>query len=238
MQLIQCQDVTFVKDWQRGWQCTKFDQLTKVKMPGKPTKSFYDAQFPALDALIKTPVAFACLAPLGWPGEACWYEYDKMSDYGWVPVAWKESTHCDKTFVQLYMRTLDRPDLSARGTVTKKTDVAYDDTKTGCYSDLPYLGCATVLSAMDESKQPFKIGKPQVYKPRYSVGDKSHGRVITRASVTSDDCLHLVRVARPTLLKTVADLKQAGFEKVVSLKWNQYWVRGKPGIGSEAECEY
>lgn len=221
MRIVQVQDISFVIGWQRGYGCLKEDALTKVKpVPETPTKEFCDSQFPAIDALIKTPVAFAVLAPHGWSGEKCWYDYARMVDYGWEPLFWKESTHNDRTFIQFYRRTLDRAELPDRPAPGAKLGAMYDHAYASG-SDLPNLGCSSILQAVDTPKADFLPEYPKMY-----------------AGCDPGKCLHFVRVARPLKLKTVATLRKQGFTRVACLKWNQYWVKGREGFGTKELCEY
>lgn len=222
MQVQQVGDITFVKGWQ---QPQSYNALFKElpAPPAQPTKEYYDAFFPKLDSLIKTPVAFCIIAPLGWTGERCWFESDKIGAYGWEPVFWKESTHVDKTWVQLHMKLFPKnADLKEAPPAPKAaTSVAYDYLKGQRYGDLPYLGCSSILTSIEDGKVRISIPKVGMY-----------------GKVESDKCLHFMRVARPMSLANIALLKAEGFSRLKMLKFNQYWVRGKTGLGSKELCEY
>lgn len=217
MNLLEQGDATFVKNWQKPY--TPKCPITGVELPDKLNKAFYDAFFPALDAKIKTPVAFAILAPYGWSGEKCDWDYKVLGDYGWEPVFWRESSHKDHTFVQLYMRRLDRPEPKERPSVPKTNTRNLYTTQVG---SLPYLGCSSHLTAFDEAEQQIEIPMP----------DKLYREFDPKK------ILHFVRIARPVGVSSVRTLKEAKFELVAKLKWNQYWVRGKRGLGSKGACDF
>lgn len=237
MQIKQVGDVSFVSHWQKpyGEVCT----LTKVPLPkpsgnvfkyknghgeqaiDRPTEEFCAKQFPAIDALIKTPVAFAILSPMGWSGETCWYGPEQLAAHGWEPVFWKESTHKDKTWVQLFMRLLDRPDLTERPTFKQEAErIGYSKHKV-VTGELPYMGCSSHLLNWDTPKSEVKFDLPEMY-----------------GKVDPQKCLLFLRVARPLAQSALTQLKREGYARVASLKFNQYWVKGRPGVGSREECEY
>lgn len=222
MQLIQTGDATYCSGWQLPYG-GHAEMLTKLPVTrtsdGFPDDVFYKAFFDKLDELIKTPLAFAILAPTGWAGERCNFKYDLLPKYGWDAVAWKESSHQDKTLVQLYMRKTGKPDLEKRPTPeTGDRAVSYMGKFVGM---LPYLGCSSILTTIDEPKKKFDIPAPKCY-----------------AGVDHKKILHFLRLARPASLEMVKILREEGFFRLVSLNWHSYWVRGKPGLGLKENCEY
>lgn len=230
MHIAKIGDVTFVQSWQRPYdRCAH----TGMVVPLKPTKEYYDTLFPALAKSITTPLAFAILAPFGWPGEACWFETAALADNGWEPVFWRESSHADKSFVQLFMLQLKREDLKERPAPPKKPVgyASYDDLNKNHAGDLPYLGCSSILSAFSEGEDVY-IPQPGVFQPKAG----KQGSVAMK--IEPDMLLHLLRISREVGPVNEATLKKAGFNKLASLAFNEYWVRGKPGIGKREECEY
>lgn len=85
-----------------GWQRVFYTEEGKKADLGADI----DSIFATIEKPIKTRLAFAALAPKGWDGERCWEGFNptSMEAHGWLPVAWKESTHLDKTWVQFYMK--------------------------------------------------------------------------------------------------------------------------------------
>jgi hypothetical protein len=237
MQILQVGDVSFVKNWHRGYGDA--DPLTKVPWPklsgnvfrytnshgpmfiDRPTDAFCAAQFPAIDALIKTPVAFAILSPMGWAGETSWYGPEQMIAGGWEPLFWKESTHKDKTWVQLFGRFLDRSDLTEKP-VFKQEALSIGYSKHNVITgELPYLGCSSHLLCWDTPQSEIKFDLPEMY-----------------GGVDPQKCLLFLRVARPLSLTAIEQLKREGYSRVANLRFNQYWVKGRKGLGSREECEY
>lgn len=250
MQLLKVGDVSFVKGWTQPWYDLRpkaprtKDLLTGIEYPLKasltiekykngygeqcitrPSADFLAQQFPALDVKIETPIAFAILAPLGWEGECAWYTFDNLIQYGWEPIAWKEGTHKDKTFVQLFRRLLDRPEPAERPKFDSlKRCINYSESKPVLTGGLPYLGCSSILTAWDTAHTaeiPFTELLPDMY-----------------GGVDPKKCLHLLRVARPMSVSAINQLKRDGYFIAARTTYNQYWVRGKRGLGSQAECEY
>lgn len=237
MQILQVGDVSFVKNWQRGWGA--IDPLTKVPWPkpsgnvfkytnsrgaqsiDRPTDEFCAQQFPALDALIKTPVAFAILSPLGWAGETSWYAPEQLIAHGWEAVAWKESTHKDKTWVQLFRRLLDRPDLEEKPSFKQDAGIVGYTKHTVVTGELPYLGCSSHLLCWDTPNSNVVFDLPEMY-----------------GNVDPQKCLLFLRAARPLSLSAINQLKREGYRRVAALRWNQYWVKGKLGLGERELCEY
>lgn len=88
-------------------------------------------------------------------------------------------------------------------------------------SDLPNLGCSSILQSVDK--------KMAIFEPKYPVMYKQFD---------PEKCMHFVRVARPATVKTVAALKKNGFKRLLSLTYNSYWLKAKWGLGTKEACEY
>ena len=238
MRLIVSGDATFAEGWQKGYQAT--EPLTRVLWPEtRLGKHFYADFFPALDEKIKTPVAFALLAPYGWTGERCDWDYRVLPEYGWTPVAWCESTHLDKTFVQLYMRDLrsQNPSAAVRPPSSNKDGcVPYSGKIVGA---LPYLGCSSILSDYVEPRMKVALPTPHMFVPTWDSRVSASGvKLFHPKGLPSEQCLHFVRVARPALFATLRMLKKEGFRPIFLTKWNSYWIRGKEGLGDKKLCRY
>lgn len=249
MNLLKCGDVSFVQGWTQPYYDRRSgakhaaDPLTGVEYPAfedmrterykngrgqleicRPSVDFIEKQFPALDAKIETPIAFAILAPQGWKGECAWYAFEHLQQHGWEPFAWKESTHCDKTFVQLFRRLLDRPEPSEAPKFGMCNYVINYSNHAVSTNGLPYLGCSSILTAWD--------------KPHTASLDWRDLLPDMYGGVDPKKCLHLLRCARPMSVSAIEEVKREGYFIAARTSYNQYWVRGKRGLGSPEECEY
>lgn len=218
-------DATFCTDWGIYFYSGMFEPYALLPVPAQPLAPehpFYKAHFAGIDKLITTPVAFAVLAPTKFGVD--WYRPEVMVAHGWEPFAWKESAHRSQTMVQLWVRRLpERADLAKRPVPGPKRPDKYSPYKNGLskHSDLPHMGCSTALAALDEPHAPFDLGVDGVY-----------------SSYDPSTCLNLVRCARPMSKQTIRELLKNEFLHIISLKYNQYWAKGKPGLGKWDEIEY
>lgn len=229
MNFFEVADATYVSGWQapfvynaaiKGWP----------SLGDKEYAPFVEKKFAEIEARIKTPLAFALLAPKGWSGEHCWdgFKPKVMAEYGWMPAAWKESTHIDKTWVQLYMKELDRPALLKQADFAKHThSVDYTGSIPG---NLPYLGCSSFFLSFDKPNEVIDFPKlTKFYRPGgdYGTGD-----------LKMEDVFTFVRCARPMANGQLAKLRELGFEQLAQTAFSRYLVRAKAGVGSKEKCAY
>jgi hypothetical protein len=219
-------DATYASGWQREYYDEEGKQLQE-----KADKGALDKIFSKIDARVKTPLAFALIAPLGWPGERCWESYNpkNMADHGWMPVAWKESTHLDKTWVQLYMRELPQHPWIEKAPEfkTHSHSVGYTGVIPG---NLPYLGCSSFFLSFDKPKE--EIDFPKITKFYRPGGNYEKGKL------KMSDVFTFVRVARPMKEGELGKLKDMDFEQIAQTPYSRYLVRGKMGVGTVEKCEY
>jgi hypothetical protein len=223
MNWTQVGDATYVSWWQREY----YDDTGEKPKGGKQG---LDKLFSSIDAKIKTPLAFALLAPLGWSGERCWegYNPESMAAHGWKPVFWKESTHIDKTLVQLYMRELDRPQLDKAPEFAQHShSVGYTGVIPG---NLPYLGCSSFFLSFDKPNEAIEFPKIKAfYRP---------GGSYDKGKLNMEDVFTFVRLARPIKAGELAKFWEMGFEQVAQTPFSRYVVRAKKGVGTKELCEY
>lgn len=226
MNFQQVGDATYVSWWQREYYD---DEGNAVEQ--KADKGALDKIFAGIDKCIKTPLAFALLAPLGWGGERCWEGYNpqSMAAHGWQPVAWKESTHIDKTWVQLYMRELPNREWVKEPPIfkTHSHSVSYTGPIPG---NLPYLGCSSFFLSFDAPKSTIDLPKiKSFYRPG---GNWSSGKL------KMSDVFTFVRVARPLAEGELAKMFERGFQQIAQTPHSRYLVRAKMGVGTKELCEY
>lgn len=206
-----------------GWSRPYFDNGGKAFVN---TPSSLKELFAGIDSQIKTPLAFAIIAPLGWAGERAWEGFtpESMAKHGWQPKFWKESTHLDKTWVQLYMREVpgrEWPKTQLDAKTTFQT-VSYGSYLPG---NLPYMGCSSFFMSWDTPET--KVELPPVkqhFGSYHNIADK--------------DVFAFLRVARPMLKGELAKLEEQGFAELATTPFSRYLVRAKAGIGTRELCQY
>ena len=220
MQIVVNGDASFLQ----GWAFNYYGACPVTGMGPYPkdgsaaeVAAYKNSYMEALAKAIKSPVAFGIMSPV----VNAAFDAALMQRHGWEPIAWSESSHNQKTPVQLWMRKFPDAEPKVRPVVPKQiSGYSYNSEQKGT---LPYMGCSAFLTDFPEPNETIEL--PKVHNT-YAKGEKAN------------NILHLLRVARPASLKGIRYLKENGFVRFHKGEWFQYFVRGKLGLGQKEMCEY